>query len=136
MKRMKPWLRGGLIGVAVCIALFLFYIFVYFPIGSKVFNGMLPYAFLLLPLITGHVFVVMAHFVLPYGWMCQFTEVRCQEWRAVEGCVNEIARPTAECANMSEWVGLGLLALTLLVLYFVVGAAIATFLSRRKKKKK
>jgi hypothetical protein len=63
------WLRGGIIGVIVCASLFLFYIFLYFPVIDKVYaNDIIKYGgtpnwTLVLPMYTGHFFPFFSGFI-------------------------------------------------------------------------
>ena len=61
----KPaWLRGGIVGVIVCILLFVFYVTVYFKVIDYVYrDGLFPNTALLLPFATGHLFPLFSHFV-------------------------------------------------------------------------
>lgn len=50
--------KGGIIGVITCILLFIFYFTIYIKILSTLFlDGMIPNSTLLLPTITGHLFL-------------------------------------------------------------------------------
>ena len=56
---MKPWLKGGLIGVLIAIILFFFYMLIYLPVGISVFGGNLPGWFYILPFLTGHMIALI-----------------------------------------------------------------------------
>lgn len=66
----KPLLKGGIIGAAICVLLFLFYILVYFPIIDKVYandiavHGGTPGWTTDIPMYTGHLFPLFSHFVV------------------------------------------------------------------------
>lgn len=161
----KLWLRGGIIGVIVCILLFPFYMFIYFPFVDKIFMqdtviGELvihstPAWIMNVPLVTGHFFPFLSSFIVPYGFLCKFTEPRCDwfisksifELEAVpsgavpwtmEGitgyCIRPSMSPTNSCANLSEVVIFGGFAALLLGIYFVIGAVIGGFIQKRKAK--
>jgi len=150
----KLWLRGGIIGVIVCIVLFLFYIFIYFPAIDKIYAedieayGGTPAWTTNVPLVTGHLFPLFSGFIVPYGFLCEFTEPICTLWSAVnepggvpwtmEGqagyCIQQTMTPTNSCDNLSETVGFLGLAAMLLGIYFVIGAAIGGFIQKRKAK--
>ncbi len=144
----KLWLRGGMIGVIVCLALFLFNLFIYFPIINHVYGGMTPDGVLILPTITGHVFPILSIFIVPYGWLCKFTEPTCVHWSAesapgaipwtMEGtpgyCVEQTMAPTSSCADLSEMVGFFGLILLLFDAYFAIGAIVGLVMQKRKTK--
>lgn len=152
----KPWLRGGIISAGICVLLFLFYLFVYFPIIEKVYSeqtasdGTLPAWSTTIPLVTGHLFPLFSHFIWPYSLLCEFTESRCVSWAASdlapncavpwveEGqqgcCLQLIKEPTSACEARSEMIGFGSLSLLLIAIYFVIGAGIGWFVGRRKKR--
>ncbi len=168
----RAWLIGGIIGVVICLILYLFYTFVYFPAFTNNFannpsdnsdilssnnpdstvQNTLPSYALLLPTVTGHVIPMMAHFLVPYGMFCEFTEPVCVLWGAkinldgsevkdcvpwtmdgTEGCcMKQITQPTSECADHSEMIGSIALLVILFIIYFMVGAMIGSFIQRRK----
>ncbi len=148
----KPvWLKGGLIGVSVCLLLFIFYL-IYIPIATDS-SGFLSDNAMLLPTITGHTFPLFAHFIVPYGLFCEDTEEQCSYWVSedtiqedivcstpweIEGnvgcCVEVINTPTDGCAKLSEAVGFFGLLLILLGIYFAVGAGIAKAIEIRKNR--
>jgi hypothetical protein len=63
------WLRGGIIGASVCVSLFLFYLFIYFPVIDKIYaNDIVKYGgtpnwTLALPTYTGHFFPFFSGFI-------------------------------------------------------------------------
>ncbi len=150
----RLWLRGGIIGAIVCIVLFLFYIFIYFPTIDKIYAedikayGGTPAWTTTVPLMTGHFFPLLSHFIVPYGFLCEFKEPICTSWSAtnepggvpwtMEGqagyCIEQTMTPTDSCANLSEAIGFWGLAAMLLGIYFVIGAAIGGFIQKRKAK--
>lgn len=86
----RPWLKGGLGGVGICVLLFLFYIFAYFPIIHKVYAdditayGGTPAWTTNIPLYTGHLIPLMSHFVIEgtalVPLFCKATEPVCTSW--------------------------------------------------------
>lgn len=150
----KPWLRGGIIGAGICVLLFLFYFFAYFPVIEQEYldssSGTIPAWSTTLPLFTGHLFPLFSHFIWPYGLLCELTESRCVSWAASdlapgcavpwveEGqqgcCLQLIKEPTPACEARSEMIGFISLSSLLLAAYFVIGAVVGWFLSRKKKK--
>lgn len=66
----SPWLKGGIIGVIVCVVFFLFYLFIYFPVIDKIYAndiakyGGTPGWTLVLPTYTGHFFSLFSGFML------------------------------------------------------------------------
>ena len=144
----KLWLRGGIIGIIVCLVLGLFNLFVYFPIINRVYEGMIPNWALLPPMITGHVFPFFSHFMIPYGWLCKFTEVTCTSWSVesapgaipwtTEGqvgyCIQQTMTPTSSCADLSEIIGFFGLIILLFVAYFLIGTTIGLIIQKKKAK--
>ena len=150
----KLWLRGGITGVIVCLVLFLFYIFMYFPAVDKsytedtaAYSGT-PAWTTTVPLVTGHFFPLLSGFIIPYGFLCEFTEPNCTLWSATDGaggspwimegqagyCIKQTRTPTDFCANLSEAVGFWGLAALLTGVYFVIGAVIGGLIQKRKAK--
>jgi len=144
----KLWLRGGIIGVIICLVLGLFNLFVYFPMINSVYRGMIPNWALIPPMITGHAFPILSHFIVPYGWLCKFTEPICTSWSmesasgsvqwTMEGqagyCIQQTMTPTSACADLSEMVGFWGLVLLLFSAYFAVGAVIGLIIQKKKAK--
>lgn len=77
-EKMSYWLKGGLIGVGICIALFFFYIFAYFPLVENEIG--IPSNALILPMITGHAFPILSHFIVPHGFLCENSFRHCTAW--------------------------------------------------------
>ena len=103
-------------GIAVCLFLFVFYITVYSAFLIRFLpDGQLPIYGLILPMITGHFFVLMSHFVAE-GYVAP-----------VFGCVS------GECFNMVELVTFVGTAFILLLWYFGVGVLIGWYVGKRKK---
>ncbi|MBU1446443.1 hypothetical protein KKD70_04225 [Patescibacteria group bacterium] len=92
--KMKPWLKGGIIGVLIAINLFVFYIIIYLPLGFAVFAGNPPFWFWIPPFLSGHMIALIS----------------------------------------IEFNGNTAIAI-FLAIYFVVGALIETYLSRKSAKK-
>lgn len=147
LRRQRLSVRGGIIGAMVCIALFAFYVSIYFPLIQLVYGGMSPTWTLLLPLVTGHFFPLLSGFIVPYGFLCTFTKPICTAWSAIKEpgsvpwtldtgevgyCVQQMMTPTDACARLSEVVGFWGLALGLLVIYVVLGAFIGSMIERRR----
>lgn len=114
----KPlWLQGGIIGILVCVLLAVFYITLYNAFLIQFFpDGVLPTYSLILPLVTGHFFVMMSHFMAE-GYVAP-----------VSGCVS------GDCFNLADWITLAGMGILLLLLYFGIGAGIGWFIQKRKKK--
>ncbi|MBS3116776.1 hypothetical protein J4421_04235 [Candidatus Woesearchaeota archaeon] len=128
----KPWLRGGLIGICICLLLFPFYIFIYFPIINNVYAdeiksyGSTPGCTTIIPLLTGHFIPLISHFLVEGSSVitlfCEAKEPHCTSWAAKEiaveegfscipwildsgesGCCQEkILTPTAACSERVE----------------------------------
>lgn len=152
-KSKKLWLKGGIIGALICIILFFFYIFAYFPILERVYKddiektGSTPMWTLAIPAATGHLFPFFSMFIVPYGFLCDFTEPICTTWSAIEEpgstpwkletgeagyCVEQTLTPTDSCANVSDQVGFWGLATGLLAIYFAIGTAIGGIVQKRR----
>lgn len=150
-KSKRLWLRGGILGVIICLILLPFNLFVYFPLIVSSYDGMIPSWALIPPMITGHAFPLLSHFIVPYGFLCEFTEPicthwsvkdlagpNCVPWTSSEGdagcCIEQTMTPTNTCANISEMVGFFGLLTMLLVAYFILGAVIGRVIEKRKAK--
>ncbi len=150
----KLWLRGGIIAVIVCVGLFLFYSCIYFPIINNLYvediasYGGTPEWTTTIPLVTGHFFPLLSGFIVPHGFLCEFTEPVCTNWSSenatgsvlwtMEGqagyCLEQTMTPTDSCAKLSEIVGFLGLTTLLVGVYFVIGAGIGIFIQKRKAK--
>ncbi|MDO8643006.1 MAG: hypothetical protein Q7R76_05525 [Candidatus Woesearchaeota archaeon] len=153
----KPWLRGGVIGAALCVVLFLFYLFVFVPLTHSVYSdqiastGFAPEWTTNIPLYTGH--LIVAFYIEPLGGefassVCP-KEPNCYSWSAADfvpncatpwkmegqnGCCTGLAYvPKEPCAQYVQN-GTGIaLSLLLVGIYFVVGAGVGWGWGRRKK---
>ncbi len=148
LKNLKPWLRGGLLGLAACAVLFVFYIFVYFPMIDKVYGKTnTPSSALILPTITGHTFSMFSGFIVPSSFLCELSETTCTGWQAENPgygeswqletgehgyCTSKIKVPTTQCADLSEKVGFAMLSVLLFGIYFAIGAGLNNFLQKNK----
>src|SRR3989338_4756687 len=87
------WLRWGFIGASICILLFLFYLFAYFPMYRFFFEQEESDVILLLPTITGHIFPLLSHFIVEGSSLtsqfCPSTEQHCLYWMAEEFFMSE-----------------------------------------------
>jgi len=151
-KSRKPWLRGGIIGVIVCVAIFLIYIFAYYPIISVIYEDSVPGGTIILPLITGHAFPLLTHFILEspsIPQFCQETELYCWHWQAdmvpdcvpwtldsgeVGCCIEQDMVPESSCTERVEGFAFLTFAFILLAVYFAIGAAIGNVKKKRRKK--
>lgn len=151
------WLRYGIIGASLCIFLFLFYLFAYFPVYRFFFEQEESNAILILPTITGHIFPILSHFIVEGSSLtsqfCPSTEEHCVYWMSeefaleenqacnpwisegVSGCCVDLEMsPVTACADRVEMaVSLGMSVLLTFV-YFVLGAGIGFVVQKRKKK--
>lgn len=161
-KTKKTWLKGGIIGLAICLILGLFYLFIYFPIISKIYiadinsYGGTPEWTTTIPIITGHFFPLVSGFIIPYGFLCEFNTPICTSWAAnealtteektqlcipktVEGtagcCLGQTMQPSDLCAALSGIVGFGGLTTLLFLIYFALGAGIGLMVQKVKQKK-
>lgn len=152
----KPWLRGGVIGAGICILLFLFYFFAYFPVIENNYldrsSGTLPAWATALPTFTGH--LIFAFLVEPMGYslskqVCTTNPV-CNNWvhadlapdcivpwkeEGIDGCCfSPDTAPAEPCGRYVRNITSLSLILLLVGIYFLIGAGIGWFLSRRKKR--
>jgi hypothetical protein len=135
----KPqWFRGGIVGVCICILLFVFYVGIYFPLVDMLTNcnentlssycqG--PPAWTnAVPMMTGHFFPIYSHFIIEGSsvtkMFCEYTEINCVEWTINQGCVTSEYGPTETCRSAVEWTGFIGMTLLLLAIYFAIGAGI------------
>lgn len=148
LKNLKPWLRGGLLGLTICFGLFIFYVFAYFPIIDKVYGKQgTPTVALILPTVTGHTFSMFSGFIVPSSFLCELSETTCTGWQAENPgygepwqletgeqgyCTNKTKVPTTQCAEISEKVGFFGVSAVLFLIYFGIGAVINNFLQKRK----
>lgn len=142
----KPYLKCGVIGIIICLILFLFNLYVYFPLVTDA-EGVVSNWALLPPLVTGHLFPLMSIFIVPYGLFCEFTEPNCVLWSAgsvpncvpwkmegIQGCCQEqIMQPTTACADFSDKIGFIGLSALLFLGYFLVGALIGKRIWKKNK---
>lgn len=154
----KPWLRGGIIGAGICVLLFLFYFFVYFPVIDNVYaeqlasQGSTPAWTTALPTFTGH--LIFAFLIEPTGYslskqVCATNSV-CNNWvhadlapdcfmpwkeEGVDGCcLSPSTEPVEPCGRYVRNITSLSLILFLIAIYFLIGAGIGWFVGRRKKK--
>jgi len=147
----KLWWRGGITGVAICLALFLFNIFVYFPYINGPYAKNIPDEWLLIPpQITGHLYFIYSSFLIPHGFFCKATEPICVDWsstKQIDGsipwtldgqagyCVRRLMTPTDTCAFFSTLIGSVGIAILLLTTYFILGAIIGKIIEKIRTKK-
>ena len=147
----KPaWLQGGIKGVIICVLLFLCYLLVYYPIiGFTYTNEETPAWVDKPPMYTGHFFPLVSGFIVPYGFLCEFTEPGCNRWTSEKVpncvpwvevdagkiypgcCLEQSLAPTDSCARISEWLGFAGLMLLLMAIYFVIGAILSQIIHRK-----
>lgn len=153
----KSWLKGGIVGAAICALLFGFYLFIYFPTLYATVqvdpSGDEPSWSLVLPTATGHILPLMTHFIIEGSSLpkkvCTETETHCISWTSEyagggvpwsseEGssgyCLEQATSPLASCIERLEGAA-SLIAIVFLELaYFIVGAILAAAIERRKKR--
>ncbi|MBI5391072.1 hypothetical protein HZB02_06310 [Candidatus Woesearchaeota archaeon] len=126
----RLWLKGGIIGVVVCVCLFIFYAYGYFPLLQSIYGSEpQPGWTLIPPIVTGHIFPLFSGFIVPYGFGCPFTETACMEW-SFGYCLKQEMFPTEACADRSEMIGFFSLVIILLAVYFGIGALIGWLIGR------
>lgn len=153
MENMPYWLKGGIAGLLVCVVLFLFYVFLYFPLFTDDTTGTISNKALVLPMITGQGFLILSHFIIPSGFLCEDSVKECTGWsveenlpedyvcdplvrESVEGCCTSWTYyPTDTCSILSERVGFFGLMIFLLGIYFMAGALIFRMMYQRKTKR-
>ena len=145
-KRSKgSWLNGGIIGLAICLALFLLDIFIYFPVFTAA-DGTFPQSALIVPMLTGHAFPLLSILFTPYDLFCEPTQSICAAWSidptpnavpwTIETgekgfCANVVLTPTSDCSNRAELLWFWGLVLLLFAVYFGLGSFIAWLLQRK-----
>ncbi|MEK6920708.1 MAG: hypothetical protein AABX82_02405 [Nanoarchaeota archaeon] len=102
----ERWLRYGIIAVFICILLFLFYLFIYFPVYRFFFEQNESDAILLLPTITGHMFPLFSHFIVEGNSLtpqfCSYTKENCLVWVSEEFWMSEEFLMSEEFASEVE----------------------------------
>jgi hypothetical protein len=157
VKSKKKTLLGGAIGVIICALLFVFYIYVYFPTFQTGDNDTEPSWLLVTPLVTGHAFPLLSHFLVEDSSIvkvfCKATNPNCVNWAAgnvpgckipqseidpetgekVAGCcMTQIMTPDESCREKVEVAGFIVLTVLLTVVYFAIGSIIAWQIQKRK----
>ncbi len=150
------WVKGGIIGMAVCMGLFVFYS-LYFPVVARLdTGGELSPSELILPTITGHAVVGLTFFMIEGSSIpaifCKATETHCNEWSllpdqggipwmdpqtGVDGyCLRQETVPETSCVDRVEN-GAFLISILLLEgIYFGVGAGIGAGIQWKRNRKK
>ncbi len=140
----KPYLRGGIIGIIICLILFLFNLYVYFPLVTNA-EGVVSSWALVPPLITGQLFPMLSIFIVPYGlfteptcvlWSAEYSYPDCIPWETegVQGCCQEqVMQPTAACDKLSDQIGFIGLSVLLFLAYFLVGALMGKYVGKMRK---
>jgi hypothetical protein len=152
----KTALFGGIIGVVFCVLLFIFYIFVYFPIFSTENDDTDPSWLYLPPTITGHTFVLLSPFLFEASPIvdiaCKAESPSCLHWMAgnipgctisktelddsgtpIPGCcMKQIMVPDESCRERSGLVGIVILSVLLALIYFLIGALVAWIIRKRR----
>jgi len=147
----KTWIKGGIIGVIVCTAMFFAYPLIYFPLVEN--DVGLSDTAMMLPTATGHVFPMFMHFIVEGssipGQICTERETRCSSWSLAneeggvpwtdsEGgagyCLHQETTPISSCTDRVETAA-SILSIALLeAVYFIIGAGFAVITERRKMK--
>ncbi|MFI3158117.1 MAG: hypothetical protein QX199_18370 [Methylococcaceae bacterium] len=143
------WVRGGIIGMAVCMGLFVFYGFYFSMIHQFVYSHEgdfeMPSSELILPMVTGHAAVSIATFFMIEGssipaMFCKETETHCVSWTVLPDqggvpwkdletgadgyCIQQETTPKTSCVDRVQN-GAFLMSILLLEgLYFAIGAGI------------
>lgn len=147
----KHYIIGGSIGVLVCILLFVFYLFAYFPLMEKLNDkGQNGDASILPAFLTGHAFPLLTHFIIEgspaIGIFCPNVEKVCTSWSAGTSpdypewimenttgyCTDLIMVPTTACSDKVEFTGFIVLTAVLIAAYFFLGIIITWLILRKK----
>jgi len=113
-KKLPLWLKGGLIGAVIHIALLVIYL-LYFSLLNVLFSGYIPGAAWILPIITGHVLYLQ----IPVWVLSAFG---CDPFASLELCGLGVSILT----TVLQWV-------IPIGLYFLVGALIAVLWKKKRK---
>jgi len=151
IKQQKNYLIGGSIGIIVCLLLFIFYLFAYFPLMEKLNEqGHNINASILPAMITGHGFPMLSHFIIEgspaIGLFCPKVEKVCTNWSAGTSpnyptwimenttgyCRDLIMVPATACSDKVEFAGFIILSLMLIMAYFFLGILITWLILRKK----
>ncbi len=155
----KLWVKGGVIGMAVCMGLFVFYGFYFSMIHQFVYpdegGAEMPSSELALPMITGHAVVGLTFFLIEGSvvpaMFCKETETHCTSWALLpeqggvpwkdpqtgeDGyCLQQETVPKASCVDRVEN-GAFLISILLLEgIYFGIGAGIGAGIEWKKNRK-
>jgi hypothetical protein len=128
----KIAILSGLIAIIICISLFGFYWLIYFPVVEPISHGN---GVLILPALTGHLFVFLSHFMVEgsplISMICPSTSTTCTRWEESAGCIEGILVPKTACAEGVELGATIYLMIALLTIYFVVGFAVGRFIQTK-----
>lgn len=153
----KQWMKGGIVGAAVCALLFGFYLFLYFPAIYLSVQANPdreePSWELILPTATGHIFPFMTHFAIEGSSIpdavCKETETHCLAWSLeyenggvpwtdAEGgagyCLMQETSPLSSCVERVEGAASMIALIALESVYFAIGAIVAVVIEKRKKR--
>jgi hypothetical protein len=139
----KAWLRGGIIGVVICAALYIFYLFLFSASGDGLGQEITIPA-----MITGHLFSLLSGFVVPYGLFCKKVPMHgswhrdpvpggipCVDQGQSGYCSDYFMYPESSCADVSAIISFWVITILLFAIYFAVGAGITVLIEKRRKKK-
>lgn len=155
----KLWVQGGIIGMATCMGLFLFYGFYFSTMHRLIYtddgNLEMPSSELILPTITGHAIVGLEFFLIEGSnipaFFCKATETVCNEWSLLPDqggipwknpetgqdgfCLQQETTPKTSCIDRVEN-GAFLISILLLEgIYFGIGAGIGASVQWKKNRK-
>lgn len=141
--KLKPWVASGLLGVSICIALYVFFYSVFSLSRNAVNPGLLR-----LSMVTGHGIVMLWGFVYPYGLFCpQSTHysqwsavpvpggVPCNEFGSPGYCLEPSMRPDDACADLSGLIAFVVVLIAHFLIYFGAGALLSILSLKLAKKK-
>ncbi len=140
---------GALAGVIICLLLFLFYYFIYFPGFQKIYKDETPGWIMLAPTLTGHAFPAFSYFIVSPAvpMFCESKNPLCVQWSAgnsdscaiplvMEGtagcCLQQVMEPDESCREKVEWFGFGVFSVGLFVIYALAGAFFGKKILKRR----
>lgn len=129
------WLKGGILGVIICIALFLFYGFIYFPIIDT-FSTADKDSFVAPLVITGHYIPLISSLFLEgsniMNFFCEPTVKICVESSIEFGCLREDIIPKGACVERVIQYGFWSASFLFIVFYFILGSIVGYWIQKKK----
>ncbi|MCC6564081.1 hypothetical protein IT087_04285 [Candidatus Uhrbacteria bacterium] len=121
MKKPTPlWLKGGLIGLAVCFLMYGFFVSTFLIAGA--FRSPFAGNILGASLYTGHGYSLLSGFMVNTEPFCENVVPICTYWTADRGCVTQVMTPEESCRRKAELILFISRTLGLFVGYYLAGS--------------